>query len=85
VTTAEQELESTVFRDDIFIPSKISLVYPQLSLLQGWVWHNEVAIIVLRLFLAGVLDRHPKLKIVVGHQGEMMPMMIQRVGSNVCH
>ena len=49
--------------------------------LAGWGWHNEVAIHVLRLCLSGVLDRHPKLKLVVGHQGEMMPMMIQRFDS----
>lgn len=45
----------------------------------GWGWHNEVAIHVLRLAVSGTLDRHPRLKLVVGHQGEMMPMMLQRV------
>ena len=44
----------------------------------GWGWHNEVAIHVLRLALSGALDRHPRLKVVVGHQGEMLPMMLQR-------
>lgn len=44
----------------------------------GWGWHNEVAIHVLRLVVSGTLDRHPDLKIVVGHQGEMLPMMLQR-------
>jgi predicted TIM-barrel fold metal-dependent hydrolase len=44
----------------------------------GWGWHNEVAIHVLRLAVSGTLDRHPNLKIVVGHQGEMLPMMLQR-------
>lgn len=44
----------------------------------GWGWHNEVAIHVLRLAVTGTLERHPRLKIVVGHQGEMLPMMLQR-------
>jgi len=44
----------------------------------GWCWHNEVAIHTLRLAVSGTLDRHPKLKVVVGHQGEMLPMMMQR-------
>ncbi len=44
----------------------------------AWGWHNEVAIHVLRLAVSGTLERHPKLKVVVGHQGEMMPMMMQR-------
>ena len=46
--------------------------------LGGWGWHNEVAVHVLRLALTGALDRHRRLKIIVGHQGEMMPMMMQR-------
>ena len=49
--------------------------------LAGWGWHTEVAIHVLRLALSGALDRHRKLKIIVGHQGEMMPMMMQRFES----
>lgn len=44
----------------------------------GWGWHQEVAIHVIRLAVSGTLDRHPKLKLVVGHQGEMMPMMMGR-------
>ncbi|KAF9891398.1 hypothetical protein FE257_004254 [Aspergillus nanangensis] len=44
----------------------------------GWGWHNEVAVHVLRLAVSGTLDRHPRLKVVVGHQGEMLPMMLQR-------
>ena len=44
----------------------------------GWGWHNEVAIHVIRLAISGTLDKHRRLKIIVGHQGEMMPMMMQR-------
>ena len=43
-----------------------------------WGWHSEVAIHVLRLAVSGALQRHPGFKIVVGHQGEMMPLMMQR-------
>ena len=46
--------------------------------LAGWGWHCEVAIHVLRLALSGTLDKHPKLRLVIGHQGEMMPMMMKR-------
>jgi predicted TIM-barrel fold metal-dependent hydrolase len=45
----------------------------------GWGWHQETAIHVLRLVLAGVLDKHPKLKLIIGHMGEMLPMMLARV------
>jgi predicted TIM-barrel fold metal-dependent hydrolase len=44
----------------------------------GWGWHSETAIHVLRLVLSGALDRHPKLKLIIGHMGEMLPMMMAR-------
>lgn len=44
----------------------------------GWGWHSETAIHVLRMVLAGTLDKHPKLKIIIGHMGEMLPMMMAR-------
>ena len=47
----------------------------------GWGWHNEVAIHVMRLAISGALERHPRLKIIMGHQGEMVPMMMQRFDS----
>jgi len=45
----------------------------------GWGWHSETAIHLLRLVLAGTLDKHPKLKIIIGHMGEMLPMMLARI------
>jgi predicted TIM-barrel fold metal-dependent hydrolase len=44
----------------------------------GWGWHSEVAPHVLRLVLARTLDKHPKLKLIIGHMGEMLPMMLAR-------
>lgn len=44
----------------------------------GWGWHSETALHVLRLFYAGVFDRYPRLKIIIGHMGEMLPMMMVR-------
>jgi hypothetical protein len=44
----------------------------------GWGWHSETAVHVLRLVVAGTLDRHPQLKIIIGHMGEMLPMMMAR-------
>ena len=44
----------------------------------GWGWHQETAIHVLRIVLAGTLDKHPKLKLIIGHMGEMLPMMMAR-------
>ena len=44
----------------------------------GWGWHSETAIHVLRLVLSGTLDRHRKLKLIIGHMGEGLPMMLAR-------
>jgi len=44
----------------------------------GWGWHSETAIHVLRLILSGTFDRFPKLKLIIGHMGEMLPMMMVR-------
>jgi len=44
----------------------------------GWGWHSETAIHLLRMVLAGTLDRHPRLKLIIGHMGEMLPMMMAR-------
>lgn len=44
----------------------------------GWGWHSETAIHVLRMVVAGTLDRHRRLKLIIGHMGEMLPMMLDR-------
>ncbi len=45
----------------------------------GWGWHSETAIHILRMILAGTFDKYPKLKIIIGHMGEMLPMMMARI------
>ncbi len=45
----------------------------------GWGWHSETAIHILRLFAAGIFDKYPNLKIIIGHMGEMLPMMWTRM------
>lgn len=44
----------------------------------GWGWHAETAVHVVRLVLSGALDRHPRLKIIVGHMGEGLATMLTR-------
>jgi len=44
----------------------------------GWGWHSETAIHILRLVLSGTLDKHPRLRLIIGHMGEMIPMMLAR-------
>jgi uncharacterized protein len=42
-------------------------------------WHSEVGIHVLRLAISGTLERHPGLKLIIGHMGEMLPFMMDRI------
>lgn len=45
----------------------------------GWGWHIETAIHVIRMILGGVFDQYPQLQIVIGHLGETLPFMMQRL------
>ena len=45
----------------------------------GWGWHAEVAVHILRLAVSGALDRYPRLKLLIGHMGEGLPTMMERV------
>ena len=44
----------------------------------GWGWHAETALHTLRLIVAGVFDRCPRLQLIIGHMGEMLPFMLAR-------
>ncbi|KAK7718006.1 hypothetical protein SLS57_006153 [Botryosphaeria dothidea] len=43
-------------------------------------WHSDIAVHILRLYASGFFDAHPKIKLVIGHMGETLPMMIGRIG-----
>ena len=45
----------------------------------GWGWHSDTAVHVLRLLLSGSLERHPNLKIIIGHLGEGLQIMLPRL------
>jgi hypothetical protein len=45
----------------------------------GWGWHIETALHVIRIILGGTFDRYPRLQLVVGHLGETLPFMLQRL------
>lgn len=46
--------------------------------LAGFGWHAETAIHVLRLILSGTFERFPNLKLIIGHMGETLPVMMAR-------
>lgn len=45
----------------------------------GYGWHYETSLHALRLIAAGVFDRLPDLKIILGHLGEGLPFHVERV------
>jgi predicted TIM-barrel fold metal-dependent hydrolase len=46
---------------------------------QGWGWHADCALHFLRLYSSGLFDKCPGIKIILGHNGEMLPYMIDRI------
>lgn len=54
--------------------------YPEL-IGPTWGWTVETATHALRLIVSGLFDRHPGLKIILGHMGEALPFMLWRFDS----
>ena len=49
----------------------------------GWGWHIETAVHILRLIFGGVFDQFPNLQIIIGHLGEALPFMLPRLDRNM--
>lgn len=47
----------------------------------SWGWHLEAAVAALRLIARGTFDRHPDLKIILGHWGELLLFWQDRIDS----
>ena len=45
----------------------------------GWGWHIETAVHVVRIILGGTFDRFPNLQLVIGHLGEGLLALFQRL------
>jgi len=45
----------------------------------AWGWHAEAGLHALRLVVSGAFDRHPGLRVIIGHCGEMIPFMLDRI------
>ena len=49
----------------------------------AWGWHIETALHILRIILGGVFDQYPDLQFIVGHMGEGLPFMQQRINDSL--
>jgi predicted TIM-barrel fold metal-dependent hydrolase len=83
---AVEELDVPIYLHPTYPPLQVAEVYfgglPESTgralATAAWGWHAETGLHVLRLAATGVLDRHPKLQIVVGHMGENLPFSLMR-------
>ena len=57
--------------------------YPELA---GSAWGFTVYLAqqIMRIMISGVFDRFPKLKIIIGHMGELLPSMADRFDHRLC-
>ncbi|GIQ78877.1 amidohydrolase family protein [Bradyrhizobium sp. RD5-C2] len=64
-------------------PSPVPKAYDGHPELTGavWGWGVETATHALRLLFGGIFDRFPRLKIILGHMGEGLPMLLWRFDS----
>jgi uncharacterized protein len=84
--TAAEQLDTPIYVHPHLAPEAVRKAYfsdlptgaDRVLETAGWGWHSETAIHILRLVVAGTLDRHPRLKLIIGHMGEMLPMMLAR-------
>jgi len=49
----------------------------------AWGYTVETATQAIRLVLSGVFDKHPKLKVILGHFGETLPFLVWRIDSSL--
>lgn len=49
--------------------------------INGWGWHVETGMHVLRLILSGLFDRFPQQQVIIGHMGENLPFSLQRAAT----
>ena len=42
-------------------------------------WHTEIAMHLLRLYGSGMFDAYPRVKLILGHNGEAVPFMLDRI------
>jgi gamma-resorcylate decarboxylase len=62
-------------------------IYEGYPVLAGapWGFGAETAAHTLRMILSGLFDRFPRLKVILGHQGEGLPFLLPRVESRLRH
>lgn len=49
----------------------------------AWSWGVDTATYVLRIITGGIFDRYPNVRLLVGHMGEMLPYVLERLDTRL--
>jgi len=82
-----EELNVPVYIHARMPPPNQQRVYEDFNFLAGspWGFGSETAAHALRLMVSGLFDRHPNLKIILGHCGEGIPFVLSRIDQRMRH
>lgn len=85
--TKLEELDIPLYLHPRIAPPNQLRAYKDYEFLAGspWGFGVETAIHVIRLMISGLFDRHPKLRIVLGHCGEGLPFSLHRIDHRLRH
>jgi 2,3-dihydroxybenzoate decarboxylase len=78
---AAEETGAYLYIHPMETPLDAMALYRNLDCLNGstWSWGVDTATFVLRMIFSGLFDRHPNARVIMGHMGEMIPFVLQRI------
>ncbi|RFU26145.1 hypothetical protein B7463_g10187, partial [Scytalidium lignicola] len=81
------ELDVPIYLHPREPPPNQQRVYQDYNFLAGspWGFSSETSAHVLRLMVAGIFDKYPTLKIILGHCGEGLPFFLARIDQRLRH
>jgi predicted TIM-barrel fold metal-dependent hydrolase len=77
---AAEEHEATIYLHPRYPSAQMIAPYRDYGMVAAvWGYQADAGTHAVRLILSGVLDRHPRLRIVLGHLGEGLPLWMRRL------
>ena len=81
-----QQLDVPIYIHPTDPPQRVSEIYYKdypAMVTGGWGWQVETGTHLLRMISGGVFDSYHRLKIIVGHMGELIPYNLQRINKSL--
>lgn len=78
---AAEETGAYLYIHPMETPDDAKALYRDYTCMNGstWSWGTDTAAFVLRLVFSGVFDRHAGARLIMGHMGEMLPFVLERL------